>query len=86
VLIRAIFLFNACVALATLLGVVFLFLRRNPYAIPLSLVPLLFPLIYYATHTNLRYRHPIDPILLLISAIAIASSIRRDAPVVAATF
>jgi Dolichyl-phosphate-mannose-protein mannosyltransferase len=85
-LIRAIFLFNAFITLATLLGVVFLFLRRNPYAIPLALVPFLFPLIYYATHTNLRYRHPIDPILLFLSASAIISAIRRDAAVVPATF
>lgn len=73
VLIRSIFLFNAFLTLATLVGIAFLFLRRNPYAIPLALVPLLFPLIYYATHTNLRYRHPIDPILLLLTAFAIVS-------------
>jgi len=79
ILIRGVFLFNAFIALATLLGVVFLFLRRNPYAIPLAFVPFLFPLIYYATHTNLRYRHPIDPVLLLISTIAMISSIRPKA-------
>lgn len=72
-LVRSIFLFNAFLALATLLGIVLVFLRRNPFATPLALVPLLFPMIYYATHTNLRYRHPIDPILLLLAAFAIVS-------------
>ena len=80
VLIRSIFLFNAFLTLGTVLGIIFLFLRRNPYAIPLALVPLLFPLIYYATHTNLRYRHPIDPILLLLVAFAILSIFRPRTP------
>ncbi len=75
-LIRSIFLFNACLTFALLLGVIFLFLHRNPFAILLALVPLLFPLIYYATHTNLRYRHPIDPILLLLTALAAVSAFR----------
>jgi len=87
-LIRSIFLFNAGLALTTVLGVALLFLRRNPFAIPLSLVPLLFPLVYYATHSSLRYRHPIEPILLLISAFTILSALRlrsvlsslRDSP------
>ena len=82
--VRSIFSFNACLTLATILGVVMLFLRRNPFAAPLALVPLLFPLVYYATHTSLRYRHPIEPILLLISAFAILSALRPRA-VVAAT-
>ncbi len=74
--IRSIFLFNACLALAMLAGIVFLFLHHNPYAILLALVPLFFPLIYYATHTNLRYRHPIDPVLLLLAAFAMTSLVR----------
>ncbi len=70
-LIRGIFLFNGFVTIATIAGVVFLFVRRSPYAAPLALVPLLFPLVYYATHTSLRYRHPIDALLLLLAAVAI---------------
>jgi hypothetical protein len=30
------------------------------------------PLVYYVTHASLRYRHPIDPILLMLTAIALA--------------
>jgi hypothetical protein len=26
--------------------------------------------LYYITHTSLRYRHPIDPVVLLLSAVA----------------
>ncbi|MBS1867809.1 MAG: glycosyltransferase family 39 protein, partial [Acidobacteria bacterium] len=72
-LIRIIFIGNAIVALGTLSGLVLLFLRRNPYAIPLALIPLLFPVVYYITHTSLRYRHPMDPTLLLLTAVAFAS-------------
>jgi 4-amino-4-deoxy-L-arabinose transferase-like glycosyltransferase len=72
-IVRSIFLFNACLTLAASLGFILLFLRRNRYAIPVALVPLLFPLVYYATHTNLRYRHPIDPVLLLLAAFAVIS-------------
>ena len=70
-LIRGIFLFNGLVTIASVAGLVSLFLRRSAYAVPLALVPLLFPLVYYATHTSLRYRHPIDAVLLVLVAVAI---------------
>jgi hypothetical protein len=76
-LVRSIFLFNVCLTLATSLGIVVLFLRRNRFAIPIAFVPILFPLVYYATHSTLRYRHPIEPILLLLAAIAIVFLVAR---------
>jgi hypothetical protein len=49
--------------------------------------PLVFPWLYYVTHPNLRYRHPIDPVLLLLAAVAAASvwqlvarTLVKDAP------
>jgi len=73
ILIRTIFIGNALTALGTLAGIALLFIRRNPYAIPLALIPILFPIVYYITHTSLRYRHPMDPALLLLTAVALAS-------------
>jgi len=35
--------------------------------------PVIFPCLYYATHADLRYRHPIDPIVSLLTAIAVAN-------------
>ena len=70
-LIRGIFLFNGLITIASVAGLVSLCLRRSAYAVPLALVPLLFPLVYYATHTSLRYRHPIDAVLLVLVAVAI---------------
>ena len=41
---------------------------------PLAMFPVIFPCLYYGTHADLRYRHPIDPIILLLTAIAIANA------------
>ncbi len=47
-------------------------LRANfPDSLPLALCLLLFPIPYYLTHTELRYRHPIDPFLTLFTVYAI---------------
>jgi 4-amino-4-deoxy-L-arabinose transferase-like glycosyltransferase len=47
-------------------------LRLNlPDSLPLALCLLLFPIPYYLTHTELRYRHPIDPFMTLFTMFAI---------------
>jgi hypothetical protein len=45
--------------------------QKNAYAFPVVAIPVVFPLLYYVTHTSLRYRHPIDPIVLLLTAIGV---------------
>jgi 4-amino-4-deoxy-L-arabinose transferase-like glycosyltransferase len=62
-------------------------LRRNAVeALPLALCVVVFPVPYYLTHTSLRYRHPIDPVLTLFAVYAAAQIIsalaspRRTAP------
>jgi hypothetical protein len=39
---------------------------------PLGVFPVVFPCLYYLTHADLRYRHPIDPVALLLTAIFLA--------------
>jgi hypothetical protein len=39
---------------------------------PLAVFPVVFPCLYYVTHADLRYRHPIDPIVLLLTMIFVA--------------
>ncbi len=68
-LIRVILLGDFLSSVGALLGMTVLFLRRNVYAVPPAAFPVLFPILYYATHTSLRYRHPIDPLVLLLTAI-----------------
>ena len=76
-LIRAILLGNLLSTTGGFLGVAVLFWRREAYAIPLAAFPVVFPILYYVTHTSLRYRHPIDPVVLLLTAIAAAQLGRR---------
>jgi hypothetical protein len=63
--------------IGALVGIVILIAGRSPYVFPLAAYPLVFPLLYYVTHTSLRYRHPIDPVALLLAAIAIAAPFAR---------
>jgi Dolichyl-phosphate-mannose-protein mannosyltransferase len=46
----------------------------NPPVFPLVVFPVVFPCLYYLTHADLRYRHPIDPIVLLLTAITVAGA------------
>jgi 4-amino-4-deoxy-L-arabinose transferase-like glycosyltransferase len=66
-------LFNVLVSIGALAGVVVLFRARSPYAFPLAIFPLVFPCAYYLTLASARYRHPMDPILLLLTAIALGT-------------
>jgi hypothetical protein len=41
---------------------------------PLAVFPVIFPCLYYLTHADLRYRHPIDPVVLLLTTMALAGA------------
>lgn len=69
---RYVLLFNLCTAAGTLCGIVLLFRNRSIYAFPLAAGPVVFPFAYYLTLALPRYRHPIDPTLMLLTAIAIS--------------
>jgi 4-amino-4-deoxy-L-arabinose transferase-like glycosyltransferase len=71
-LVRVVEVSNDIVSLGVLAGIVTLLARRNPFAFPLASVPAVYPLLYYVTIPLLRYRHPIDPIIILLTAIGIA--------------
>jgi hypothetical protein len=62
---------NFLAAIGALAGILVLFRGRNPFAFPVSVFPVIFPLVYYITHASLRYRHPIDPVVLLLAMVAI---------------
>ncbi len=74
---RYVLLFNLCVAFGALWGIVLLFRNRNVYAFPLAAGPVVFPFAYYLTLALPRYRHPIDPTLMVLTAVAIAKSIKK---------
>lgn len=68
---RTILCSNIFMSLFGLLGLFFLCREKNKYAFPVVICPLVFPIVYYVTHTSLRYRHPIDPVMVLMAAFAL---------------
>jgi len=68
-LVQVIIVCNLLLTLGTVLGIFFLARARNPFTFPIAIFPVLFPLVYYVTHTSLRYRHPIDPMLVFLTAV-----------------
>jgi 4-amino-4-deoxy-L-arabinose transferase-like glycosyltransferase len=68
--IRFRFLWSFVAVLGSGAGCLILLRKRSPYVFPVGVFPLVFPCLYYVTHGDLRLRHPIDPVLLLLMAIA----------------
>ncbi len=70
---RYVLLFNLLAALGAAAGIVILFRRRDPRALPLAVFPIVFPWAYYLTLAEPRYRLPIDPMVMLLLAVAAAA-------------
>lgn len=51
-------------------GVVVLWQERNGSSLPIFILLLIFPLVYYITHPGFRYRRPLDPVLVVLAMIA----------------
>jgi Dolichyl-phosphate-mannose-protein mannosyltransferase len=83
-LVRVLMLGAVVSGIGALAGIAVLVRRRSEYMFPLAAYPVVFPFLYYITHTSLRYRHPIDPVVLLLTAIAMGAawnlSARRLSP------
>ncbi len=69
------FLLNALLSLFTLIGVLFAYRARHPQSFLYAIVPLIFPLVFYLTHSSLRYRFPMDPIMMVLSSYGVSSLI-----------
>jgi hypothetical protein len=69
-LIRVILLGNFLSFAGAVIGIGVLIRNRSSYACPFAIFIIAFPMLYYVTHTSLRYRHPVDPIALLLTAIS----------------
>jgi hypothetical protein len=74
VLVRGILLCSFLTAIGALFGILALWWRRSEVTFPLAVFPVIYPCLYYVTHADLRYRHPIDPVLCLLTAVAAASA------------
>jgi hypothetical protein len=69
--LRFILLFNLFAAAGTAFGIVLLCRGRSPYAFPMAIVPIVYPLISYLSVASPRYRHPIDPVILVLTAVSV---------------
>jgi len=72
-LARFLLFWNALTLLGVIAGLVKLLLRSRAYFFLLASFPAIFPLTFYIAHTSLRHRHPCDPILALLMAIAVTT-------------
>jgi hypothetical protein len=70
-LARFVFFWNALTILGTGAGLACLFFTRRWFLLPVAAFPLAFPLVYYLTQASLRLRHPCDPALALLMALAL---------------
>jgi hypothetical protein len=75
--IQFLYLANALAGIGAGAGILVLCAKRSQYAFPVSMFPLVFPGLYYVTHTSLRYRYPIDPMVMLLAAAAVAAVVQH---------
>jgi hypothetical protein len=77
---RYVLVFNLVAAAGALCGILILFLRRNLYAFPIAVFPVIYPLAFYLTLALPRYRLPIDPIVMLLFAISLQRLLSTSLP------
>jgi len=81
-LVRTVLLVNLLLTAGTIAGTCWLVAKKHSLTLPLIVFPLFYPAIYYVTHTSLRYRHPIDPFLVLLTVLSAAGAVRASRPAV----
>ncbi len=74
--LRAELLTNYSLTLLMLLGLLLAYRASPLSSLPLLNAIVVFPIPYYICHTNPRYRHPIDPIIVLLAGYACAQIVR----------
>jgi hypothetical protein len=74
---RFILAFNLLAALGALCGIFVLLRSHSAFWLPVAVFPLVYPWAYYLTLSLPRYRLPIDPIVLLLMAVALSQISNR---------
>ncbi|MGC2357684.1 MAG: glycosyltransferase family 39 protein [Candidatus Acidiferrum sp.] len=65
--------YNTIFSLLAFAGLLVGLWTRARESLPLAFCLLLFPIPYYVTHSSLRYRHPIDPVMTIFVVLALAA-------------
>jgi hypothetical protein len=68
---------NSTFSLLALLGALFALRSQSPAASPLAAVLMVYPIVFYITHTGLRYRFPIDPLMVVFAVYAVVHCLSR---------
>jgi len=77
-LARFLIAWNGIALLGLILGLMRLYLRKRVYFVPVAAFPIVFPITFYIAHTTLRHRHPCDPIVALLIAVAVVAASGRN--------
>jgi Dolichyl-phosphate-mannose-protein mannosyltransferase len=75
---RGVLLFNFLVAIGTAAGIAILWKQRSSYLFPIAVFPIVFPWAYYLTLVVPRYRLPVDPAVMLLTAVALVAISSRS--------
>jgi hypothetical protein len=75
---RGVLLFNFLVAIGTAAGIVILWKQGSAYLFPIAVFPVVFPWAYYLTLVVPRYRLPVDPAVMLLTAVALQAICSRQ--------
>ena len=71
-------LFTSAITFLLLAGFRYAWLEGKwPDVFPLALIIVTFPLVYYVTHTSMDYRHPVDPIIVIMISYCVVEWRRR---------
>jgi 4-amino-4-deoxy-L-arabinose transferase-like glycosyltransferase len=73
------FIVNVALGICGWMGAWLLLRRRSDYAMPFLAFLIFYPSVYYLTHSSLRYRHPIDPALMVLTTFCVAAALRAAA-------
>jgi len=68
---RYVLLFNIVAGIGTLTGILLLWRAHSNYTFPLAATILIYPVPYYLTLVEPRYRLPIDPLVMLLLAVSL---------------
>jgi len=60
-------------SLLMLLGIRCGLRAASPYMVPLALVLVCYPAVYYLTHPGVEYRHPVDPVVVAFAGMFLST-------------
>lgn len=67
-------IFCTTMTVLMLIGWRWLWCNRREWAPPFLIALAVFPLVYYVTHTDVDYRHPIDPLIVVLIAAGVTKT------------